>query len=622
MHISKILIKNFKNIEELEIFPNQSFNVIIGENNQGKTTVFEALLIWYRCYQLYIRPNRTHFYKGNNLYLPYENLDFLRLSKDTDLFTSAPNKAIIGLTINDTTTEGNPIEFNLEFLINRPQSISNAYLRVLKKINANFYAFGEHLRNKSTKLDDAIFLYQTNPIARVLAKEPFMNEGQIRKKIKRGKSQEVLRSKILLHKNKEKLEEQVSKVIGKEIKFNLSNRNRKDKDEYVDLQVETNNKSFEIYLQGSGLIQITEIFATVDYLASKLNILLIDEPDSHIHLTLQKRLMEELKELSDNQTFIISHNDGFVSETKDGELFYLNDNSKTIKKLVPLEDADLIKKDFGSPIQTLEKLNNADNIIFVEGNDDKKYFKKLRDKILESDIEVNVSDLKKCFFFQIRGKDSLLVKLDNNKRTLSQLFNDKKYIVITDKDFATTALSASENITIQRRLRNNSKAICHDGYCIESTLFSDLDQLHNYIAYKTSLSFSNIETNSNDILDKFIDDFNNVSSEKHSEFEQKFITQRRNREELSSLTFNEVLRDSVLNKNSLKNIMNKGLIKEYVTLLETQCSTEIVVNGNTLNDEDFCNVLFTDYLDSIPTHKLLFECHKSFITEIYNITFE
>jgi AAA15 family ATPase/GTPase len=621
MHISKIFIKNFKNIEELEIFPNQNFNVIIGENNQGKTTIFEALQTWYRCYQLYIRPNRTHFYKGNNLYLNYENLDFLRLSKDTDLYTSAPNKAIIGLTINDTNLEGVETEFNLEFLINRPQSISNAYLRVIKKVNANFYSFGEHLRNKSTKLDDAIFLYQTNPIARVLRKEPFMNEGQIRKKIKRGNSQEVLRSKILLHKNKEKLEEQVSKVLGTDIKFHLSNKNKKDKDEYVILQVERNNKSFELYLQGSGLIQITEIFATVDYLASKLNILLIDEPDSHIHLTLQKRLMENLKELSDNQTFIISHNDGFVSETKDGELFYLNDNSKNIKKLLPLEDADLIKKDFGSPIQTLEELNSSDNIVFVEGNDDKNYFKTLRNKILDSDIETNIDEMKKCFFFQIRGKDNLVVKIDNNRRTLSQLFNDKKYIIITDKDFSTVTLSNTENTAIQTRLRGNSKAICHDGYCIESTLFSDLEKLNNYITYKTSLSYSDIATNSNEILDSFISDFNNVSSERHSNFEQKFITQQKNRIELSTITFNQVLRDSILNKDSLKNIMNKGLIREYITCLETKCSVEIVENGSVLNDEDFCNKLFTDYLDNIPNHKILFDCHKSFITEIYNITF-
>ena len=397
MFISKIFIKNFKCIKELSIYPNEKFNVIIGENNQGKTTIFEALQTWYRCYQLYIRPNKTDFYVGNNLYLPYKDLNFLRLAKDTDLYNSTPNEALIGLTIVDTDTSGSQVQFDLQFKINRPQSISNAYLRVLKNNNQQFVSFSTHLKTKQIKLDEAIFLYQTSPIAQVLAQEPFMNEGQVRKKIMRGKSQEVLRNKILLHRNLQQLEQQVSNVLGSEIKFKILNKNLKNKDEYINLQVLNQTKQFDLHLQGSGLIQISEIFATVDYLDSKLNILLIDEPDSHIHLALQKRLITNLKALSHNQSFIISHNDSFVNETDDGELFYLSQDTILSKELKHIEDGDLIKKDFGSPILTLERLNNSDNIIFVEGKDDKKYITKILEKFVESDIITNKSEIKNCY---------------------------------------------------------------------------------------------------------------------------------------------------------------------------------------------------------------------------------
>lgn len=454
MYISKILIKNFKCIQELTIIPNKNFNIIIGENNQGKTTIFEALQTWYRCYQLYIRNNKTDFYQGNNLYFPFKDLNFLRLSKDTDLFKSAPNEARISLTINDTNVDGIDVSFELQFKINRPQSISNAYLRISKISNQQFSKFSGHLKTKQIKLDDAIFLYQTNPIARVLSKEPFMNEGQIRKKIMRGKSQEVLRSKILLHNDLSNLESQVSDVLGSDVKFLITNENRKDKDEYVNLQVKNRGHSLDLHLQGSGLIQVTEIFATVDYLASKLNILLIDEPDSHIHLALQKKLMKSLKELDDNQSFIITHNDGFVSEASDGELFYLNQDSKQSKILEPLKNADLIKKDFGSPILTLEELNNSQNIVFVEGGDDKYYIEKILQKLIELNVITNVGDLKKCFYFNIRGKDNLKNKLDNNRRTLSQLFKDKKYVVITDKDFTTIENSSILNDNVKDKLGN------------------------------------------------------------------------------------------------------------------------------------------------------------------------
>lgn len=47
--IKKITIKNFKSIENLEIVCNENFNVIIGENNIGKTTIFEAIHLWKIC---------------------------------------------------------------------------------------------------------------------------------------------------------------------------------------------------------------------------------------------------------------------------------------------------------------------------------------------------------------------------------------------------------------------------------------------------------------------------------------------------------------------------------------------------------------------------------------------
>lgn len=621
MYVSKIFIKNFKCIQELSIFPNEKFNVIIGENNQGKTTIFEALQTWYRCYQLYIRPNKTDFYVGNNLYLPYKDLNFLRLAKDTDLYNSSPNEALIGLTIVDNHTTGNIIEFDLQFKINRPQSISNSYLRVLKNNNQQFIAFSTHLKTKHIKLDEAIFLYQTSPIAQVLAQEPFMNEGQVRKKIMRGKSQEVLRNKITLHKNLTQLEQQVSNVLGCDIKFKIVNKNLKNKDEYINLQVLNQGKSFDLHLQGSGLIQISEIFATVDYLDSKLNILLIDEPDSHIHLALQKRLISNLKSLSHNQSFIISHNDSFVNETSDGELFYLSQDTKLSKELKHINDGNLIKKDFGSPILTLERLNNSDNIIFVEGKDDKKYIEKILEKYIASNAITNATEIKNCYYFHIRGKDNLSTKLEHNKRTLSQLFNDKKYVVITDKDFTSLEKSSELNNHIKSKLGTTSESICHEGYCIESTLFSDLNKLYQYISFITSSNITSIETNSNTILDQIILETKDITTSRYKKLEQQFNSQKNNRPELSTTNLSEVIVDSTIDRNAIKYLMNKKTIREFINSLENNCNITIVIDSADLTDEDFCITLFLNYVENIPNHNIIFDNHKNLIEKIYGAQF-
>lgn len=51
MYISKITLKDFKAYADtVTIEVNKQFNVIIGENNIGKSTIFEALLLWKKCY--------------------------------------------------------------------------------------------------------------------------------------------------------------------------------------------------------------------------------------------------------------------------------------------------------------------------------------------------------------------------------------------------------------------------------------------------------------------------------------------------------------------------------------------------------------------------------------------
>ena len=48
-----------------------------------------------------------------------------------------------------------------------------------------FDAFKEKMDSIGTKLTEFLFIQQTEPVAKVLAKEPYMFPGQIRKKLKK-----------------------------------------------------------------------------------------------------------------------------------------------------------------------------------------------------------------------------------------------------------------------------------------------------------------------------------------------------------------------------------------------------------------------------------------------------
>lgn len=74
----------------------------------------------------------------------------------------------------------------------------------------------------------------------------------------------------------------------------------------------------------------------MEYTEAALYILLIDEPDSHLHTKLQKKLIEEFRAIDNSQLFIISHNDRFLNEVQDGELLFIDDKGKQRGRIEPL----------------------------------------------------------------------------------------------------------------------------------------------------------------------------------------------------------------------------------------------------------------------------------------------
>lgn len=117
MYISKLKIKNFKCFNEIEIEFDPNFNLIIGENNSGKSTIFEALRLWQLAFVKFLKDrtnNQQSSFKAPQYFsFTVDDLSFLRISDFKNLFFSKSNKNIeIKLTI---TKEGNYCELPIIF---------------------------------------------------------------------------------------------------------------------------------------------------------------------------------------------------------------------------------------------------------------------------------------------------------------------------------------------------------------------------------------------------------------------------------------------------------------------------------------------------------------------------
>ncbi len=164
------------------------------------------------------------------------------------------------------------------------------------------------------------------------------------------------------------------------------------------------------------------------------------------------------------------------------ELFYINEEAKTRGQITKLdiENFDKIKKDLGGVIIALDKLNYADKVCFVEGDDDINYLELLKDRIVSIDDNFIIAN--NVVYYYLRGKDNLLSKVEYHKRFMSQLFRDKSIFVIYDKDFSTETNSILLNEQVKRKSGRNSDAYFHNGYCIESILFSDQNILIDFLS--------------------------------------------------------------------------------------------------------------------------------------------
>lgn len=476
MYIKKITIYNFKAFEIFEFNCNNSFNVIVGENNIGKTTIFEALTLWKCAYEALIQDNGKRFYNASTgYYLPFSDLFLVRILNDSDIFFNARTKELsISVLIADGDTE-----FDLKIKLVKP-GIKNTYFRLFNNQNFDdFVRFSEHIDSKECSLKNAIFIYQTRPISTIIKNEPFYNNAQIDKKISIGKSHDVLRNKVLKTEDSSSrvaerfsnLEKRLERVLQKKYSIRFKNKNRQD-DEHVRVYVQPHEgKELDLSMMGSGFLQVVEIFSTLEYMRSHTDgvcLVLIDEPDSHIHSDIQSHLIDELRVHIESQIFLISHNDRLVNKTSEGELYFLNSTVKRQGEMNALEidNFPTVREGLASVLMSLESDNELP-IIITEGKTDQKIlttaWSKLNDQplpfnIISSGIQIdennrtgNADSVRRSIEYISTLTDRIIIGLfDNDKEGRGQ-FKSLNQGIFADHDW---------NSNIRKHRTKNIYGLC------------------------------------------------------------------------------------------------------------------------------------------------------------------
>lgn len=522
MHIKSFYIDNFRGYRKFKLNCEKDLNVITGINNSGKTTILEAISLWNELFgyliskaqkganKLSIHQNDFRFSHKNGNYFDYRRFNSVRTSGYQDIFydLNSKNKITIYAILENSTEE-----IEIGFVINAVSG--NNYNIVLKDHDRfDFQKFNRIF----TLLPNPIGCFFSSPIATLPSSEEFSLPPKIKEGVKTRQSVLFFRNRLFnlsqsasdFHSYKTKLS-QIVFNDNNSIEFRIIGDIQTDIN--ISIEISIKRKRYKnVSLLGSGTIQIMEILLHLFETKKDLNVILLDEPDSHIHRDIQKRLIKELAS-SQIQFFMTTHNEALIRSTNPKNIFFIEEDvsSNFLTEYDPIYKQTLTAKKSGiSPSYhshimhkigsetSLDILNalEADRIFFVEGCDDSDYIRKI--------MEINNIDID-CVFWAFDGLDNLISKIKHYKvffsgiGNVSDLWN--KCSIIVDSDYTTNLQRETLKEALQRK--TGLPTFIWNTYTIESSILKNKSSLSEIIfPYLLSKGINKTNSEIDQIIDK------------------------------------------------------------------------------------------------------------------------
>jgi putative ATP-dependent endonuclease of OLD family len=163
-------------------------------------------------------------------------------------------------------------------------------------------------------------------------------------------------------------------VLGVNIEAFQSPKSSKQSGKGAEIDVDESLVQFN----GSGIREALRIILDIEFL--RPDIILIEEPEVHLHPSLEINMLQYLKRKSnDCQIFITTHSTNFVDTTEMRNVYLVSKVDSTQVELLNLEEAETkIPKELGI---RLSSLFMYDRLIFVEGPSDENILRELSSKL-------------------------------------------------------------------------------------------------------------------------------------------------------------------------------------------------------------------------------------------------
>lgn len=377
--ITRLTLRNFKSVGE-QVYDFTQFDLLVGRNNSGKSTVLQALAIWQFCVDEFHRSKRSGS-KGIQVVLPNFTAlpvpEFNLLWKDRDIRHS-PNKKqeyiLIGIHVEWQRANGETGTFGVDLRYHSPQTI---------------YAIPgggwTQFRACEQRGDLPIIAY-VPPFSGLEPTEKALDVSPIRQQVGKGQPGSVLRNLLLRvcpapprdsngrivkgYEHPPADWKELANIVERWFSVKISEpKYDSAKDVYITVVYRQNSKDYDIIAGGSGFHQTLTLLAFL-YGYDKTTILL-DEPDAHLHVNLQREILDFFKRKSlelGTQFLIATHAEEFARGVDASQIIsLLNRKPKRIDSTPAVLQAmaDVSNED-------VTRLLASPHILYVEGESDER----------------------------------------------------------------------------------------------------------------------------------------------------------------------------------------------------------------------------------------------------------
>lgn len=482
MYLKELKIRNFRSIKDITLCFSPGINILIGENNAGKTTIIDVLRIClgYRD-QDGLRVNKNDFHISNN--------DDELKTIEFDLSFKTTEEEEIGYFIELYDAESKTLDLHFRFNLRQYEKYERIHSDVWggKNEGANipsevFHSFIQvylgalrdaerYLRpGRYNQLGDLIIGLDEENISKKYDRDAMVEEfsDNISGSEFSGFIDEVTKKYIAKHLDKITFEEDTTlNVLPIDQDFEEISRNLKIKIPLT--KDKSNDKYLELYQNGLGhnnLIYIAILLSRLDDLSksddSLYLSLLIEEPEAHLQPQLQNLFFSYLNKLNKD-----------LNSDKSFQIF-ITSHSPTITAKADLDSLIILQKDYDNENVVCANFNS---LSFDEEN--KEYLQKFLDvtksQLLFSKRIIFVEGISEALLIPVfadklgydldkKGVEVVMLNGINFKHFIPLFDEDNPLIfkgsIVTDKDRKTLDDLESDTFKSLEKRENGNLKVC------------------------------------------------------------------------------------------------------------------------------------------------------------------